>query len=504
MKRVIVSSLVLFIAAILLQGFQCASQEMNSAKMDFQKQKYDSAIENVKKELKKNPKNEDAHILYAEILMAKGDYEKAANVLADSREYLKSKKNKDKARFLESKLLSGAYSAAYQNYQQYFSKKEDKYLDASLKASDLSLTLRPQLSDLYNLRGRIYEIKEDEKNAIAEYEKFVRSNKKEYELAKNTGINLDMFREEALSTIGKPVESITNVIDSSKGTTTMVDKIDYQSNTVYLHSVKETTGASYKLTGWRLNLPESWTKNEKMQYNPINIDPYAALSQTYYNNKQYEKAIEYLDYLIVFQPTNKEAGGLKIQLLQETGNTDKAIAELEEATKKSPDNKRYWLQFGDLLSNLGRYEEAIDKYEKALALDANYDFALYNIASAYKNLAGTKQKQEQEKLEADPDYIIKTELYFPELEKSAEFYTKTSNTDKFKNNHNVLLQLANIYQVLEDTDNLNKTLDKLDKIQYNVDQNQKRAFYLDLLKIYSTMKNQEKTSEIESKLNNLK
>ena len=504
MKRVIVSSLVLFIAAILLQGFQCASQEMTTAKLDFQKQKFDSAIENVKKELKKNPKNEDAHILYAEILMAKGDYEKAANVLADSREYIKSKKNKTKAAFLESKLLSGAYKAAYENYQEYFVDKDEKFLKTSLKASDLSLTLRPQLSDLYNLRGRIYEIKGEENSAIAEYEKFVKAHKKEYELANNTNLNLDMFREEALTILGKPVESSTDVIDTVKGKTSIVDKLDYKSNTIYLHSVKETSGASYKVSGWRLNLPESWSKNEKMQYNPINIDPFAALAQKYYDKNKYEKALENLDYLTTLKPSNKEAGSLKIQLLKETGNTDKAIAELEEATKKSPDNKRYWLQFGDLLSNLGRYEEAIDKYEKALALDANYDFALYNIASAYKNLAGTKQKQEQEKLEADPDYIIKTELYFPELEKSAEFYTKTSNTDKFKNNHNVLLQLANIYQVLEDTDNLNKTLDKLDKIQYNVDQNQKRAFYLDLLKIYSTMKNQEKTSEIESKLNNLK
>ncbi|MFN3196730.1 MAG: tetratricopeptide repeat protein [Chlorobiota bacterium] len=504
MKRVIVSSLVLFIAAILLQGFQCASQEMTTAKLDFQKQKFDSAIENVKKELKKNPKNEDAHILYAQILMKKGDLVTAATVLAESREFIKSKKNKDMARFLESQLLAGAYGEAYQNYQKYFSKKEDKYLDASLEASDLSLTLRPQLSDLYNLRGRIYEIKNDDKNAIIEYEKFASAHKKEYELAKDTGINLDMFREEALTILGKPVESSTFVIDSVKGKTSIVDKLDYKSNTVYLHSVKETSGASYKVTGWRLNLPESWSEKEKMQYNPINIDPFAALAQKYYDNKNYDKALNHLDYLTTLQPTNKEAGSLKIQLLRETGNTDRAISELEEATKKSPDNKRYWLQFGDLLSNLGRYEEAIDKYEKALAIDSKYDYALYNVASAYKNLAGTKQKKEQEKLDSDPDYIINTELYFPELEKSAEYYTRTSETDKFKDNHNVLLQLANIYQVLDNTDKLNSTLSKLDKIQYNVPQNQKRAFYLDLLKIYSTMKNQDKTSEIESKLKNLK
>ena len=76
--------------------------------MDYQKGKFDEAIENIRKELKKNPKNEDAHILHAEILMAKGDLEGAANVITESREYIKSKKNQEKAAFIESKILSTA------------------------------------------------------------------------------------------------------------------------------------------------------------------------------------------------------------------------------------------------------------------------------------------------------------------------------------------------------------------------------------------------------------
>jgi len=502
-KRFIVASLFLFIGAVLLQGFQCASQEMNSAKMDYQKGKLNEAIENIRKELKKNPKNEDAHILHAQILYKKEDYLGAANVIAESRDYIKSKKNKEQAAFIETQILSQSYSNAYRYYQSYFQQKDESLLDKSIENADLSLKLRPQLFDLYNLKGRVYEAKNNDPKAIESYEEFIKANNSEYELAKESNINLDMYREEALTVLGQPTESIT-VQDSAKGFITITDRIMYNGNEVYLHSKKELNEGSYKVEGWRLNLPEQWSKPEKFQYNPINIDPYAALAQKYYSNKKYEDAIRNLDYLITLKPSNKEAGGLKIQILQETGNTDKAIAELEEATKTSPDNKRYWLQYGDLLSSMGKYEEAISKYESALKLDPEYDYALYNIASAYKNKAGLLQKIEQEKLEKDPNYQIKTENYFPDLVKSAEYYTRTSKTKQFEDNHNVLLQLANIYQVIENEEKLKETLDKLDEVELMVEQNEKRAFYLDLLKLYSTMKNESKTQLIQKKLENLK
>lgn len=504
MKRLVVASLFLFIGAVLLQGFQCASQEMNSAKMDYQKGKFDEAIENIRKELKKNPKNEDAHILHAQILFKKGDYDGAANVIAESRDYIKSKKNKEQAAYIETQILSTAYSTAYRNYQMYFQNKDKNYLENSLKAADLSLKLRPQLFDLYNLKGRVYEELNDDSKAIESYESFIEANNDEYEFAKETSLNLDMFREEALSIIGQPTESKTAILDSTKGVTTITDRVMYNGNEIYLHSIKESSAESNKVTGWRLNLPEEWRSVEKFQYNPINIDPYAALAQKYYSNKKYDDAIRNLNYLITLKPSNKEASGLKIQILQETGNTDKAIAELEEATKISPENKRYWLQFGDLLSSMGKYDEAISKYEAALRIDPNYDYALYNIASAYKNKAGSLQKIEQEKLEKDPKYQIKTENYFPDLEKSAEYYTRTSQTEQFTDNHNVLLQLANIYQVIENKEKLDETLKKLDEVEFMVEQNEKRAFYLDLLKLYSTMKNETKTQLIQKKLENLK
>ena len=504
MKRLVVASLFLFIGAVLLQGFQCASQEMNSAKMDYQKGKFDEAIENIRKELKKNPKNEDAHILHAQILFKKGDYDGAANVIAESRDYIKTKKNKEQAAYIETQILSTAYSTAYRNYQMYFQNKDKNYLENSLKAADLSLKLRPQLFDLYNLKGRVYEELNDDSKAIESYESFIEANNDEYEFAKETSLNLDMFREEALSIIGQPTESKTAILDSTKGVTTITDRVMYNGNEIYLHSIKESSAESNKVTGWRLNLPEEWRSVEKFQYNPINIDPYAALAQKYYSNKKYDDAIRNLNYLITLKPSNKEASGLKIQILQETGNTDKAIAELEEATKISPENKRYWLQFGDLLSSMGKYDEAISKYEAALRIDPNYDYALYNIASAYKNKAGSLQKIEQEKLEKDPKYQIKTENYFPDLEKSAEYYTRTSQTEQFTDNHNVLLQLANIYQVIENKEKLDETLKKLDEVEFMVEQNEKRAFYLDLLKLYSTMKNETKTQLIQKKLENLK
>ena len=56
----------------------------------------------------------------------------------------------------------------------------------------------------------------------------------------------------------------------------------------------------------------------------------------------------------------------------------------EQAERVQPDAMS-WFQLAVACGNLGQSEQAIDAYEKALALDPDYDLAMFNLGGAHWN-----------------------------------------------------------------------------------------------------------------------
>ncbi|HOQ49849.1 MAG TPA: tetratricopeptide repeat protein, partial [Candidatus Kapabacteria bacterium] len=193
-----------------------------------------------------------------------------------------------------------------------------------------------------------------------------------------------------------------------------------------------------------------------------------------------------------------------INLYIELNKKDVAIKEMEELVKAEPDNKIYWEQYGSLLMNFGDYDSAIEKYKKSLSIDPNYDFALRNIASAYKNKAYKIQVEEQDKLDKDPKYKINVEAFLPYLRSSAEFFERSLNTEQFRDDMDVLAELANIYLVTNEKNKLDAVVSKLEAIEDKIDDSKKSNYYLKMIKIYSDMKNEKKLKEVQSKFENIK
>lgn len=501
MKRSIILISCLFIGALLFQGFQCSSPEMTTAKMAYQNKDYDKAEENIKKELKKNPKNEEAHLLLAEIYMMTNRIKDAAGILNESDSFLKTQKYKVNAATLENKILVGSYNQAYSSYSKYFESKNKEDLDKAIEASEIALMLRPQYYDLYNLKGRIYETLENKDQALASYNEFAEIIQPELDFAKEQGIYINQTRDEALNKLGKVEKSKVDTLQN--GSVNYTDVFKLNDKKAYLFSSLNTESGNVNVLGWRSNYPTKWTENEQMIFSNITSDPFAALTQIYYERKDLDNAIKNINKLLILEPNNKEANSFKIQIYQESGKADDAENELKELTKKNPENKRYWLQYGDLLSNLSKFKEAIEKYEKALEIDPDFDYALFNIASSHKNLAGIYQLEEKEKQDSDANYEVKFDRYFPDLEKSAEYFERALKTETFSNKPQVLIQLANIYQVMEKDSQLKSTLTKMEAVINTVPSDEKKSYYLELLKIYSTMGNDAKTQEISRILESL-
>ncbi len=77
------------------------------------------------------------------------------------------------------------------------------------------------------------------------------------------------------------------------------------------------------------------------------------------------------------------------------GNTDDAKPIMKKAVELAPKDKYMWFYYGLVFTEKKTkegYEEAVEKYNKALELDPNFSDATYNLAIAYVRLAEIDRK----------------------------------------------------------------------------------------------------------------
>lgn len=85
-------------------------------------------------------------------------------------------------------------------------------------------------------------------------------------------------------------------------------------------------------------------------------------------------------------------------VLHETG--DDRIAEecYKNALTLLPSNGRVWNNYGVLQFTQERYSEAVQSFEKAIALIPDFDDALYNLKDTYGELGRTEEMEKCEKI----------------------------------------------------------------------------------------------------------
>ncbi len=499
MNRYIVMIAAVLIGALLLQGAGCSSREMTTAKVALSKRDYTRAIEFCEKELAKNPNSEEALMMIVEIKMLTGDYATAAKAIERARKIAKLQQNIEKLSVHSVRLWQSSNNNAIGHYNMFVNTKDRAYVDSAFKYFDIAIKVRPKRVDFYLRKGNLYELIQDTSNAIIEYVKYTEILQPETEFASKYNVYIKMPTKEFISKIGSPERTIPS--QSMKGDTAKTDIFERDGQVIYLYSVKEK-GKDWEVAGWRVDLPDSWIPNEKSNFSPLITSPFPALAQIFYDRSDFDKALEYIEKLLVFEPNNKEANAYRILLLREMGKTDDAIASLKDLTRSNPGNKFYWANYGDLLSNLDKFDDAIEAYGHALNIDPKYDHVLRNIASAYKNTAGGIQKEQNEKMDKDDKYEPETEKYFPILGKSAEYFERALETKRFQRDWEVLSELANIYLVLDDAEKLDVVSNKLNDIEPFVKKDDKLNYYYRLLKLFSERKMSDETNKIKEKIEN--
>ncbi len=484
---------------LLVQGFQCSSPEFTTAKVALQQRDYQKAEENLMKEIQNNPNNAEAYIYLSEVRLMRNDFMGSAIVINNSDSAVRNSKNFElitRAEQLKGQIWRLAYNFGIDLFNRFFATKDTKFLDSAINVFRAGITVRPQIYDFYPLIAQAYEVKGDTFNAVKYYQLYCDLIKEELNFSRSVGVYLKMPREDLITKIGKPQLS-RGIRFSPDRDSIQIDKFDYNNNEVYVYSSDKE--GFFTIFGWRVNPPKSWLNDEKEQPTELNTAPFASLAQYYFEKKDYENSAKYVKYILLLEPDNSEANAFLVNIYQLSNKQEEAIKFAESLVAQNPKNRLYHAIYGDILMQLGKYDQAITQYEKALQIDPNFDIALRNCAAAYKNKVAIIQKRQ-----LDENKLNEKE-YIGDLEKSAQYFEKARSTPRFANDFEIYKDLAEIYFVSNKQSDLKRIVAELEALEPIVKSEERENYLLALLKVYSSfLKDEKKTKEIQEKIENLR
>jgi Flp pilus assembly protein TadD len=116
---------------------------------------------------------------------------------------------------------------------------------------------------------------------------------------------------------------------------------------------------------------------------------------TFYNQKDFSKAIQAYQKVIELDPTYVEAYNNLGIIYQMIGDVDRAFGAYQKSTEINPKYEKGYNNLGILLLLRGRYEEASEAFQKALAINANNIESHIHLGILFK-----KKGQWQEAIES--------------------------------------------------------------------------------------------------------
>lgn len=432
---------------------------------------------NAKKAIERNDWEQAKDLLEKEVAKNKGNYE-AWYFLGTARKQLGDVKGMLDAYSVAEKGVDEKYRVAMNNtrfsawaemyntsvdiYNRFADNTDIAKIDKGIETMNNAIALKPELPENYSLLGMMYEGKGDTIAAIRAYEKYAELQKPAIDLAKSKGMSLNILRDKALNSLG---QAETTKGMRSGNDSLLVDYIRSGSDTVYMYSIQKDK-SGFVAEGWRVNPPSSWTAQERERYAPINVRPFTQLGSLYYNRREYDKALKYIDILSILKPSDEQAQNLKVQIYQDQGKMDEALSSLSGLVQSDPKNKYFLSNYALALFRTEKLDEAIAQYEKALQIDPDYDVALFNAAAALKNRAAQFQKEERDRRDKDSKYKENEQRYFPLLTKAAEYFDRYRKLPAHRDDLTAVEHMVNIYETTRDKPKVKQMTTELEAMEY--------------------------------------
>jgi tetratricopeptide (TPR) repeat protein len=106
-----------------------------------------------------------------------------------------------------------------------------------------------------------------------------------------------------------------------------------------------------------------------------------SLAQTLFDIREFDEAVTELDWLLAHDPTDDRSIILRAAALNELARYEEITEATAAVLKRFPDQPRVWLVRGNCLRRLGRIEESIAAYNKAIACEPTFAEAYWGLAN---------------------------------------------------------------------------------------------------------------------------
>ena len=107
----------------------------------------------------------------------------------------------------------------------------------------------------------------------------------------------------------------------------------------------------------------------------------ANLATVYYKQNRFAEAAETLDAVLGDDPDNPSHANLRAAALGRIGGYDEALALYEELTRRFPAHAKLWMSYGHMLKTVGRQDDSITAYRRALEADAGLGEIWWSLAN---------------------------------------------------------------------------------------------------------------------------
>ncbi|MGD8778255.1 MAG: tetratricopeptide repeat protein [Ignavibacteria bacterium] len=357
MRKIVVASL--FLAMVFgFAAFQCSSTELTSAKLYIKQEQYDKAKDALQGEIAKNPQSFEAYYLLGYLYGQDGEYD----LMLDN--------------FNKSLEISTDFSKDIEdNKLYYWAQSFNKGVSFFNKAS--KATTQDSVNMFYDKTIQAFN------DAIIIHSDSIIS----YQNLGFAYVNAGKI-DDAISVIEKEIAMYLKKYDV-QGTTTALDK-------------EKTPGLAeaYAFLGELLTSRGSETKdNEKL------------------SNEYYAKASEQMKLANQYYPNDPDILLHLSNSYIASGKLDEAMSAFKQGVETEPNNKYYRFNYGSMLLNAERYEEAVVQLKKAVEIDPDYENALYNLAVTYVRWGADILDKATEADEEDETYKEKYNAALPYLEK---------------------------------------------------------------------------------------